>query len=153
MDVTNSAQIFIFALLSPKRAAPALLRSQTSLPQSQRQVSQPCAALVLCHSRSQPSCCTTAAHSPRAMPLPLAASSQRSPSQPRLSAALRSIVQPALTQLVRAQPPMCIYTSACRPLALISTSWSFGLGKPLYLCTRYYTYYITWSFGLVTRPA
>ena len=82
-DVTNSAQIFIFALLSPKRAASALLRSQTSLPQSQRQVSQPCAALVLCHSRSQPSCCTTAAHSPRAMPLPLAASSQRSPSQHR----------------------------------------------------------------------
>ena len=82
-DVTNSAQIFIFALLSPKRAASALLRSQASLPQSQRQVSQPCAALVLCHSRPQPSCCTTAAHSPRAMPLPLAASSQRSPSQHR----------------------------------------------------------------------
>ena len=82
-DVTNSAQIFIFALLSPKRAASALLRSQVSLPQSQRQVSQPRAALVLCHSRSQPSCCTTAAHSPRAMPLPLAASSQRSPSQHR----------------------------------------------------------------------
>ena len=150
--MTNSAQIFIFALLSPKRAASALLRSQTSLPQSQRQVSQPCAALVLCHSRSQPSCYATAAHSPRAVPQPLTALVLcHCRSQPRLSAALRSIVQPALTQLVRAQPPMCIYTSACRPLALISTSWSFGLGKPFYPCIRYYTYYYTWSFGLVTR--